>query len=119
MAQNDIGITGHIGGVEITQNNVEQVLSEVEGKTELVMAMIGIKAEKYAKGRCPVDTGRLRNSITFQSDAKSMTIGTNVEYAPYVELGTSRNKNARPYIVPSVKDHIQEYRRMIDAELRK
>lgn len=43
-----------------------------------------------AKERCPVDDGQLRQSITFQVDEKKLegVIGSNVEYAPYVEVGT-------------------------------
>ena len=43
-----------------------------------------------AKRNCPVDTGQLRNSITHQIDkaAEEGWVGTNVEYAPYVEIGT-------------------------------
>lgn len=43
-----------------------------------------------AKEKCPVDDGQLRQSITFQVDEKKLegVIGSNVEYAPYVEVGT-------------------------------
>ena len=37
---------------------------------------------------CPVDTGRLKGSITSKVEGNSAVIGTNVEYAPYVEFGT-------------------------------
>lgn len=40
----------------------------------------------------PVDTGRLRNSVTHLLKGYDCFIGTNVEYAPYVEEGTSRMK---------------------------
>lgn len=45
---------------------------------------------KGAKERCPVDTGHLRNSIEKDIDEKNTTgyVGTNVPYAPYVEVGT-------------------------------
>ena len=40
----------------------------------------------------PVDTGRLRNSMAHAAadDYKTVYVGTNVEYAEYVEDGTSR-----------------------------
>ena len=45
-----------------------------------------------ARINAPVDTGRLRASITPEVRMQSMTVlgvvGSNVEYAPYVELGT-------------------------------
>lgn len=42
---------------------------------------------------CPKDTGQLRRSIDFQVDKDSVTIFSNVEYAPYVEVGTGIYSN--------------------------
>lgn len=79
---------------------------------------IGLKAEGYAKLICPVDTGRLRNSISHtQADQDTEIIGTNVEYAPYVELGTQRQR-AQPYLKPAAADHITEYVQIIVNELK-
>lgn len=50
-----------------------------------------LNIQKGAKRRCPVDTGRLRASITFEpvgSLGLTMKVGTKVHYAPYVEWGT-------------------------------
>lgn len=42
--------------------------------------------------RCPVDTGLLRSSITHEVDRVGNlvvgTIGTNMDYSPYLEFGT-------------------------------
>ena len=83
------------------------------------MEKVGLVAEGYAKRLCPVDTGRLRNSITHVINAgeQAVYVGTNVEYAPYVELGTSRQK-AQPYLRPAAVDHVSEYREIIEGELR-
>lgn len=66
---------------------------------------IGIAVEGHAKGICPVDTGRLRSSIGHElgSDGGSLfvRVGTNVEYAPYVELGT-RRMSAQPFLTPAL-----------------
>lgn len=57
-------------------------------------------AKQHASGRPGpnVITGRLRGSITWKLGADSRScyvdVGTNVFYAPFVELGTSR---AQPY----------------------
>lgn len=52
-----------------------------------------------------VRTGRLRSSITWQLGADEIglfaEIGTNVEYAPYVELGTDRAP-PYPYLRPAL-----------------
>ena len=81
--------------------------------------IMGGKAETYAKQLCPVDTGRLRNSITHaQVDEDTEVIGTNVKYAPFVELGTKKQK-AQPYLRPAAENHSDEYRNILKAELQK
>lgn len=42
---------------------------------------VGITLEGYAKLLCPVDTGRLRNSITHDIRDDKVYIGTDTEYA--------------------------------------
>lgn len=50
---------------------------------------LGGRIQKAAKEACPVDTGNLRERITVSSPAPdTVTVGTNVEYAAYVEYGT-------------------------------
>ena len=59
--------------------------------------------EKDAKRDCPVDTGRLRGSITTNIiSTYSGEVGTNVEYAEYVNSGT-RYQEAQPYFDSAVK----------------
>lgn len=55
-----------------------------QAKTEAIaraLESIGMTAEAYASLYCPVDTGRLRASITHMVDDDAVYIGTNVEYA--------------------------------------
>lgn len=79
------------------------------------LEIIGGKAESYAKKLCPVDTGRLRNSITHQQmDENTEVIGTNVEYAPFVELGTHK-MNPRPFLRPAAENHTGEYLAIIKS----
>ena len=81
------------------------------------LEICGGTAERYAKEKCPVDTGNLRNSIAHaQKDANTESIGTNVHYAPYVELGT-RKMRAQPYLRPAVEDHRAEYEKIFKGEL--
>lgn len=54
-----------------------------------------------AKGICPVDTGTLKNSITYESFGNSAEIFANTDYAAYVEFGTSKMA-PKPYLVPSL-----------------
>lgn len=76
------------------------------------LEIIGLTAEKYAKEITPVDTGRLRNSITHAVEDKAVYIGTNVEYAPHVEYGTVKQK-AQPFLRPAATEHSQTYKQII------
>ena len=44
-------------------------------------------------------------------------IGTNVEYAPYVCLGTMHMK-VQPFLKPAVNDHKDEYRKILENSLK-
>ena len=86
----------------------------------IALEKCGLVAEGYAKRLCPVDTGRLRNSITHTTRSEPgpvAYVGTNVEYAPYVELGTKRTK-AQPYLKPAIANHVDEYKQIIQDELK-
>ena len=71
-------------------------LSEADFNETLNKACLLV--ENDAKLKCPVDTGQLRSSITHRIEGTTGIVGTNVEYAPYVEYGTgkhARNGNGR------------------------
>ena len=86
--------------VEVRDNG-EIILDSISHALLRGLEKCGLVAEGYAKKLCPVDTGNLRNSITHKIELNdgsgSAYIGTNIEYAPYVELGTGINaKGGRP-----------------------
>ena len=66
------------------KDNSEQVLSAMEKGIKNGLEAIGLTAETYAKQETPVCTGRLRNSISHETDKEAVYIGTNVEYAAFV-----------------------------------
>jgi phage gpG-like protein len=102
--------------VKFTDNSRE-VLSAFEEAEARGLERIGLVAEGYAKDLCSVDTGNLYNSISHLVDEDSAYIGTNVEYAPDVELGTVKQE-AQPYLKPAVADHAQTYRNIMEDELK-
>jgi HK97 gp10 family phage protein len=70
-------------------------------KTELKKCALAVQRD--AKKETPVDTGRLRGSIvtdTSNIEKYECEIGTNVEYAPYVEYGTYK-MNGKPFLRPA------------------
>lgn len=105
------------GSVKFTSNKAER-LQDIKSKTARALEVIGGTAEGYAKQLCPVDTGNLRNSITHQMRCENtVAVGTNVHYAPYVELGTSKMR-AQPYLRPAVENHRAEYEAIANQELK-
>lgn len=125
------------------EDHSDEVYKELEAACQLALEKCGMVAEGYAKKLCPVDTGNLRNSITHMvSDSeKAAYIGTNSEYAVYVECGTgvyypggrqtpwtyqdekgdwhlTHGQRAKPYIKPAVADHAAQYTRIIEQELK-
>lgn len=87
--------------------------AEIEARIITALNAIGQYVEGQAKSRCPVgqyDDGRvggtLRASISNKVNAseKQVGIGTDVEYAQFVEKGTSR-QTAQPYLTPSVEQN--------------
>lgn len=139
--------------IRIENDQVPIAKDEVEMAFLRALNIIGMKIEKYAKALCPVGTpestgrhgyrgGTLRNSITYEvnMDDKSVTVGSNVEYAPYVELGTGpyftpppeweqfesergsgighSYVRPRPYLRPAIVDHIDELKSVVEKELK-
>ena len=112
---------------------------------EKALRLVGGQAERFAKETISdmgaVDTGFLRNSITYALDgepantreyqdeagnqtgeyggeaprdengARSVYVGTNVYYAPYVEYGT-RKMDARPFLSSSIQGHKSDFEKL-------
>lgn len=125
------------------KDNSKEVLEAFDEAINRALERCGMQAEGYAKDLTPVDTGNLRNSISHRVDEsdKEVYIGTNAEYAAYVELGTgiyteggrqdpwvyqdeegrwhhTRGQKPQPYLVPAVKNHGGTYRNIFEDELK-
>lgn len=107
------------GILEVRADNRREVADAIDQALAAALEEVGLAAEGFAKRLCPVDTGRLRNSITHvtRPGEKAVYIGTNVEYGPYVEYGTARQK-AQPFLRPAATGHGDTYRAIVEARLR-
>lgn len=126
--------TGDSGLVQVLQDNADAIANAIDKALVTALEECGLLGERFAKenlsepkgghksGKDPrpnVDTGRLRASITHQiSEAeKAVYIGTNVEYARYVELGTEHMKGW-PYLKPAASAHGSDYRQVFEKHLK-
>lgn len=104
-------------------SHAKDVLNGMEKAKATALEIIGGKAESYAKELCPVDTGRLRNSITHQQfDENTEVIGSNVEYAPFVELPHHTSAGTlvpgKPFLRPAAENHADEYKRILEQTMK-
>ena len=136
--------------VQVIDNSAE-VLAELSRAKARVLETIGLKSEGYAKRLCPVGTvestgikgyrgGTLRNSITHTVNGDVLSVGSNIPYAAYVELGTGPHFEPPPdwetftskrgsgvgrgyvkprrYLQPAIEEHAGEYKTIMESELR-
>lgn len=91
--------------VNVDRAAVDRLLNGPDGDVARDLARRAVKVETAAKRLAPVDTGRLRSSLTHERgrDEKGLVarVGTNVDYAIFVELGT-RHTRAQPYLRPAL-----------------
>ena len=136
--------------VQVIDNSAE-ALAGLERAKARALETIGLKAEGYAKRLCPVGTvestgikgyrgGTLRNSITHVVNGDELSVGSNIPYAAFVELGTGPHFEPPPdwetftskrgsgvgrsyvkprrYLQPAIEEHAGEYKTIAENELK-
>jgi len=135
-------------GMKEAIRNIQDWELEKIRQSRLQIERSAINIEREAKNACPVDFGILRSSIEKTVDASdagrilSAEVGTNVEYAPFVEFGTGsgvsvpaeqqefamqfkgktgrkRNYPARPFLFPAWERERPKFVKSMEAILAK
>ena len=127
--------------VEFTMTDLSEMVKEATREAiSTALTSVGVQAQARATqiitDNESIDTGNLRNSITFAIGIKGdeLYVGTNVEYAPYVEFGHKQQKGryvpaigkrlvagevpAKPFLRPAIENYINEYKQIIENVLR-
>lgn len=129
------------------EDHSAEFLEAMKKQVALGLKAIGQEAEGYAKDNCPVDTGLLRNSITYatsgeapaissyssddgsksgsysgtapKGDGLSVYIGTNVEYAEEQEIGDriKHKTGGAHFLRNAAADHGDHYKEIMRAAL--
>jgi hypothetical protein len=132
------------------KDNTDEVLSALEKAKIRGLTAIGMTAEGHAKKKITqakaVDTGRLRNSITFavsgesanissysgdhgeeggsysgtapNDKEKAVYIGTGVEYAIGIETGSHRKAGGVHFLQDAATGHTDEYKRLMEDSMK-
>lgn len=131
----------------IINSNLGEVKKELKDRVSIILEALGLEAQGNAIDEITsmkaVDTGRLRNSITWVTatgqgnpnqqggepakpedykpngtpEEGKVYIGTNVEYGPYIELGTHKMA-ARPFLKNAIINHQEQYKQKVKDGLR-
>ena len=108
--------------INIASDNSGAVIDAKDAAVRRAMEAIGIHLEGEAADELEnsprrVDTGRLKGSMAHSSDDRSVTVGTNVEYAIYVHFGT-RKMDANAFLKNAFEHNMDQIREYIINELR-
>lgn len=96
------------GAKELTAK-LQKMNLMIQKETKTVLLEAGMKIQADAKKNAPVDTGRLKNSITTETYNGGFTVevGTNVEYAIFAEYGT-RYWSGKPFLQPAYDSNAEK-----------
>lgn len=99
-------VVARVEGASGLINKIKLLVPKVRQAAQDAVALTALQVESTAKELAPVDTGRLRASIgiTFAADRLSAEVGSNVEYAIFIEAGT-RYMAAQPFLGPAFEQH--------------
>lgn len=71
--------------------------------------------EQHSTGQAPAKGADYKMLAT--PEKERVYIGTNVEYAPYVEMGTVKME-PKPYLKPAIANNAAEYQSILERELK-
>lgn len=98
---------------------LDRTIKGIQEGSRAAMQTIGDSMVQGAKEIVPVDTGRLQNSIRIMEITdESVTVGSDVEYAPDVEFGTFKQA-AQPYLGPQLDRMQTEAPQIVADEISK
>ena len=115
-------MSSEVGGITVKTDNTKLVGEALKRAIMSGLEEIGIDCEGIASENAPYDMGRLSASITHVIDAgeQAVYVGTNVEYAPYQELGTSTYagwNGGKGYLRPAASENASRYRAIMKKHL--
>lgn len=128
--------------ISIRNDHTKEYISELNKMIPVVLKTVGAQAVDYAQRETPVDTGTLRNSIAWATstgtggkkqsgegepskpegkpEENTVYIGSNVDYAVYVEYGNHSHKVGKAHFLrDSVANHQDHFKEIIEAGLKK
>lgn len=111
-------LEAQVEGLEEANAYLERVKADL-AKLDAAMEKACLIVERYAREGAPVDTGRLRASITHEVEHENGQIigivGSNVDYAPWMEEGTGTFTGHSPHYPPGAALEVWARRHGFDS----
>lgn len=98
------------------ENNVEQFLRDTDEKTLDMFKEVADLLVKNIRAEAPVITGALRDATEAEVHSDGITVYNSKDYAPYVEMGTSR-QSANPFMRRGITKSITQLDTLAKREL--
>ena len=109
-----------IKGLDSLMHKLDRMGGNVLDALEKAVNNTAIRAQADARFDAPIDTGRLRESISVENernhDSATSKVYTNVEYALFQELGTV-NMPAQPFMMPALNSNKTTFEQFARKEL--
>ena len=116
------------GSAELTAR-LENLASRIDEISDEALAELAERIVDDAKALCPVDTGSLRRSIRYERDPDGGVViaaggggvvnprtRREVDYAAYVEFGTSRTP-AQPFLQPALEKNLPSLEALLSGKI--
>lgn len=96
-------------------DNIDELKEATAAQIEKALTAIGIEAVARINPLVPVDTSRLKNSITSEVDERTVYVGTNVEYAAAVEFNEKAHHTTGQahYIRDGLSNNLDKYKQIL------
>lgn len=109
---------------QVLKNNFPQINEQLLDKIDVAFTIIGEKGVGYIQDVTPIDSGTLAGSISYKLGVEFgspyIMFYTDVRYAPYQELGTSRMPAAnrgKGFFRWPIEKQSKEFQHIITSEL--
>lgn len=104
--------------IKITDNS-SAVRTAAEKQIEQAVRNMASAWVKNAQANTPVDTGNLRDSITYDAEGDKAVVGSNVDYALAVELRDMGHRVGKAHFLrDSGQDYADEYKKIAEDDLK-
>lgn len=105
--------------ISLTDNS-QVVLSALDSQKYVALDAVGKAVLLHVDELVPKDTGTLANSMSHFVDDEAVVVGTNVEYAKYVEFRDKPHHNPPTqahFLRDSIVRYMDEYKQLFQYQL--